>query len=103
MTLGYESTKAIQIDIKENKKIIDIHDIAFANIGNSNIFAKISKAKDIGRMLKKHNQTIVICHKGKTVLKFGEEANPKLALFITRSKDIEVTDLFELRRMSKIV
>ena len=66
-----------------------------------NIFTKIAKARDFGKLLKKNDQTIVLCYKGKPVMKFGKEANPKLSLLVTFSRDVEITNLFGLRRLDK--
>jgi len=39
---------------------------------------------------------------GDPVLKLGEKANPKLAKIVTRSSDIEITDLRKLKKLSDV-
>jgi hypothetical protein len=75
--------------------------MSFEDSNGDNIFTKIAKARDFGKLLKNNNQTVVLCYKGKPVMKFGKEANPKLSLLATFSRDVEVTNLSELRRLGK--
>ncbi|MDH3313678.1 MAG: hypothetical protein OEM28_11105 [Nitrosopumilus sp.] len=60
-------------------------------------YVKLGKAKNSGRC-QRYDQNMIIYHKSKTVLKFGKETNPKIALFVMGSKDIETMYLLELGR-----
>ena len=95
--------KAIQVEIEEDRKILDIHDFSFEDPSSENIFETLGKARDLGSSLKNNDQTLVVRHKGKDVMKFGKEAKPKLSLLATMSRDVEICDLFELRRLSKTI
>ena len=101
--LELDGVMAAQIYMKKNIKILDIHDFSFENPGEDNIFEKLGKARDLGSMLKENNQTLIVRHKGKDVMKFGKDANPKLSLLATMSRDVEICDLLELRRLSKTI
>ena len=103
ITLSTNQTKVIQVEIKGDTKILDIHDFSFEITGDDNIFEKLSKARDLGGELKKKDQTLVVRHKGNDVMKFGKDANPKLSLLVTMSRDVEISDLLELRRLSKTI
>ena len=47
------------------------------------------------------NVTLEVLHKNKLVLKMGKNAKPKLSTLVTMSKDIEIVDLKELRKLDK--
>jgi hypothetical protein len=94
-------TKAIQVEIEGDRKILDVYDFSFEDPSDDNIFVKLSKARDLGSKLKNIDQTLVVRHKGKDVMKFGKEANPKISLLVTMSRNVEISDLLELRRLSK--
>ena len=101
--LELDGVMAAQIHMQKNIKILDIHDFSFEDPGDDNIFEKLSKARDLGSMLKENNQTLIVRHKGNDVMKFGKEANPKLSLFATLSRDVEIANFLELRRLSKTI
>ena len=102
ITLMSDKTIMVQLEIKGDVKIMDIHNFSFEEPGNDNIFGKLSKARDLGNNLKNNSQTLVIRHKGNDVMKFGKEARPKLSILATMSRDVEISDLFELRKLSKL-
>ena len=54
------------------------------------------------KKLKQENITLEIQLEGKTVLKIGKDANPKLAKIVTLSNDIEIRDLKKLKKISNI-
>ena len=103
ISLEIDGDLAVQAEMKKDTKIVDIHDFSFEDPGDDNIFEKLSKARDLGGILKEKDQTLIVRHKGKDVLKFGKDANPKLSLLATMSRDVEITDVLELRRLSKTV
>ena len=63
---------------------------------------QLSEAKELAKDLTKKKTTIEIHLKGEPVLKLGEKANPKLAKIVTRSSDIEITDLRKLKKLSDV-
>jgi nitrogenase subunit NifH len=65
------------------------------------LIKQLTEAKHIGKVLKKENVTLEILHKNKLVLKIGKDAKPKLSSLLTLSKDIEIVDLKELRKLDK--
>ena len=103
ISLEIDGVLAAQAQMNKDTKIVDIHDFSFEDPDDDNIFAKLSKARDLGSTLKENDQTLIVRHKGKDVMKFGKDANPKLSLLVTMSRDVEITDLLELRRISKTV
>ena len=65
------------------------------------LIKQLTEAKHIGKVLKKENVTLEVLHKNKLVLKMGKDAKPKLSSLLTLSKDIEIVDLKELRKLDK--
>ena len=65
------------------------------------LIKQLTEAKHIGKVLKKENVTLEILHKDKLVLKIGKDAKPKISSLLTLSKDIEIVDLKELRKLDK--
>ena len=65
------------------------------------LLKQLTEAKHIGKVLKKENETLEILHKNKLVLKIGKDAKPKLSSLLTLSKDIDIVDLKELRKLDK--
>jgi len=63
---------------------------------------QLSEAKELAKDLAKKKTTIEVRFKGDIVLKLGEKANPKLAKIVTRSGDIEITDLRKLKKLSDV-
>ena len=75
--------------------------IKIKNSGKMGLIKQLTKAKHIGKVLKKENVTLEVLHKNKLVLKIGKDAKPKLSSLLTLSKDIEIVDLKELRKLDK--
>ncbi len=103
ISLEIDGVLSAQAQMNKDTKIVDIHDFSFEDPGEDNIFEKLSKARDLGSILKEEGQTLIVRHKGKDVMKFGKDANPKLSLLATMSRDVEITDIIELRRLSKTI
>ena len=103
ISLEIDGALAVQAQMNKYTKIVDIRDFSFEDPGDDNIFEKLSKARDLGTTLKEEGQTLIVRHKGKDVMKFGKDVTPKLSLLVTMSRDVEICDLLELRRLSKTV
>ncbi len=93
--------KTITFFFSENKIIVDILDITFNISTTTGILARLSEARKFAKHLKEKNLTLYISHRGKTVMKLGKDANPKLSRMITQSGAVEITNLRELRRLDK--
>lgn len=83
-------------------KIIDVIDIPIQINTIPGFLKQLSEAKELAKDLTKKKTTIEIHLKGEPVLKLGEKANPKLAKIVTRSSDIEITDLIKLKKLSDV-
>ena len=97
-----DGTPSINFLAEGHTRIIDIIDIPIEITKKPGMIKQLSEAKDLAKNLKQENITLEIRLHGETVLKLGEEANPKLAKIVTLSSDIEITDLRKLKKLSDI-
>ncbi len=86
----------------KNIRTIDILDIPIKLSEKPGIIKQLSQAKQMAKKLREEKVTLDIRYKGDLVLRLGEKANPKLARVVTLSKDIEITDLKKLKKLSDI-
>ena len=93
---------SIKFMVEGNSRIIDILDVPIEITKKPGLIKQLSEAKDLAKNLKQENITLEVQLKGETVLKLGEQANPKLAKIVTLSSDIEITDLKKLKKLSDI-
>jgi len=100
ITCDGEST--INFHVDGSTKIIDIIDIPIEINKMPGFLKQLSEAKELAKDLAKKKTTIEVRFKGDVVLKLGEKANPKLAKIVTRSSDIEITDLRKLKKLSDV-
>lgn len=99
--ISENARKSIKLIFSKNKITVDLLDIAFNIPTTKGFLARLSEARKFADNLKKRGLTLQILHNGKTVLKLGKEANPKLSRMLTKSKAVEITNLRELRRLDK--
>ena len=93
---------SIKFMVEGNSRIIDILDIPIEVIKKPGLIKQLSEAKALAKNLKQENLTLEVQLKGETVLKLGEQANPKLTKIVTLSGDIEITNLKKLKKLSDI-
>ena len=92
----------INFHVDGSTKIIDIIDIPIEITKMPGFLKQLSEAKELAKDLAKKKTTIEVHFKGEPVLKLGEKANPKLAKIVTRSSDIEITDIRKLKKLSDV-
>jgi len=67
----------------------------------SRVLATLSEARGLARELGERGVTLTVCSSGRPVIRLGRLARPRLSRLVTRSGDVEVTDLRELRRLDR--
>ena len=92
---------AIEFSSKGDTRRLNIAHLPTKIPGKMSLIKQLTEAKHIGKVLKKENVTLEILHKNKLVLKIGKDTKPKLSSLLTLSKDIEIVDLKELRKLDK--
>ena len=98
-----DGNPSINFTVEGNSRIIDIIDIPIEIEKRPGLIKQLSEAKDLAKNLKQENITLEIRLQGETVLKLGEDANPKLAKIVTLSNNIEITDLRKLKKLSDVL
>ena len=81
---------------------INVIDLPIKISKNKGIIKKLSEGKDLAKSLKENGITLQVQLKGKTVLKLGKDANPKLAKIVTLSSHIEISDVKKLKTLSDL-
>ena len=102
LNITCDGDPTINFHVDGSTKIIDIIDIPIEINKMPGFLKQLSEAKELAKDLAKKKTTIEVRFKGDVVLKLGEKANPKLAKIVTRSSDIEITDLRKLKKLSDV-
>lgn len=92
---------SIDFSVSGNLKVINIIDLPIKIPRKQGFIKKLSEAKELAKNMNNRGMTLEIQLQGKTVLKIGKEANPKLAKIVTLSSHIEIRDLKKLKKLSE--
>ena len=98
-----DDVPAINFKATKDSRIVDILEIPIKVSNKPGFIKQLSEAKDLAKQLKKQKVTLEVRLQGKTILKLGEKANPKLAKIVTLSNDIEIKDLKKLKELSNVI
>ena len=97
-----DGNPSINFTVEGNSRIIDIIDVPIEITKRPGLIKQLSEAKGLAKNLKQENVTLEVRLQGKSVLKLGENANPKLAKIVTLSSNIEIADLRKLKKLSDV-
>lgn len=103
LKISTDDKPSIHFSVSGNLKVINIIDLPIKIPRKQGIIKKLSEAKELAKNMNKSGMTLEIQLQGKTVLKIGKDANPKLAKIVTLSSHIEIRDLKKLKRLSEIL
>lgn len=101
LKISTDDKPSIDFSVSGNLKVINIIDLPIKIRRKQGIIKKLSEAKELAKNMNNRGMTLEIQLQGKTVLKIGKEANPKLAKIVTLSSHIEITDLKKLKKLSE--
>ena len=101
LTIANNEKTAIEFNSKGNTRTLDIIDLPTKIAGNMNLLKQLTEAKDLAKMLSKDEITLEIKHRGKTILRLGKNAKPKFSTLVTFSRNVEIINLKELRKLEK--
>ena len=102
LSITCNDSPTMNFHVDGSTKIIDIIDIPIEITKMPGFLKQLSEAKELAKDLTQKKTTIEVRFRGDPVLKLGEKANPKLAKIVTRSSDIEITDLRKLKKLSDV-
>ena len=102
ITVSENDKPTVSFPLKKLTVDVDILDFSINSMPTEKgVITRLSEARKFAKNLEEKKMTLSISNKGKTVLKLGKNAKPKLSRLITNSKAVEITDLRELRRLDK--
>jgi hypothetical protein len=111
--LRFVKAGSIEVSARDSKSLIvsvkdDVIDLDFQNpelfstsVKRKGLLESLQEAKDLGRALAESEITISFSRRSKPVLKVGRQAKPSLSRLVTRSKEIQVLSVKELRALDK--
>ena len=99
--VGTRSGKSLVVSVHEEVIDLDFIDpVLFSTEARrKGILESLQEAKELGRALADHEVTISFSRKSKPVLRIGSQAKPSLSRIVTRSKEIQVLSVRELRAL----
>ncbi len=105
-----EGTLEINIDNKtrfivnffKNRIIVEIffYEVIFSK-EKINFFQNLKITKEFARLLADNDITIIFVYQKKDIIILGKDANPRISKLFTRSKNIEIKNLKEIRNVLK--
>ena len=101
LTITNNEKTAIEFNSKGSTRVLDIIDLSTKMPGNMSLLKQLAEAKDLAKMLNKEGITLEIKHRGKIILRLGKNAKPKFSTLVTFSRNVEITNLKELRKLDK--
>ena len=101
LTITNNEKTAIEFNSKGSTRVLDIIDLSTKMPGNMSLLKQLTEAKDLAKMLSKEDITLEIKHRGKLILRLGKNAKPKFSTLVTFSRNVEIVNLKELRKLDK--
>ncbi len=101
VSISDDGKKILELSFSDTEKTINIIDFTSHVPSSSNTLKKLIQARDFAMSLNENKITLSLCHKNRTIMKLGYGARPKLSRLITKSHNIEIINLSELRRLDK--
>ena len=102
LSITCNDSPTMNFHVDGSTKIIDIIDIPIEITKMPGFLKQLSEAKELAKDLTQKKTTIEVRFQGDTVLKLGEKANPKLVKIVTRSSNIEITNIRKLKKLSDV-
>ncbi len=101
LSIDYGGEKAVNITINNGTVSIDLLEPEFFRIheDETSIFDKLKTATEFGRMLSDSGTTLAFLRKGKEAVRLGKDAKPTLSKLISRSDDVQLTDVKEFSKL----
>ena len=100
-SIDYGGEKAVNITINNRTVSIDLLEPEFFRIpeDETSIFDKLKTATEFGRKLSDSGTTLAFLRKGKEAVRLGKDAKPTLSKLISRSDDVQLTDVKEFSKL----
>ena len=101
LTIDYNDHKAVEISVNNRTIAIDLLAPQIFRISDDDtgLFDKLRTATEFGRKLSDNNMTLTFLRKGKEAVRLGKDARPTFSKLISRSNDVQLTDVMEFNRL----
>ncbi len=99
--LSIQHSKSLEVSFKDEVIDINFLDPSFFSTSTrkKGLLDSLQEAKELGRALADKEMTVSFSRKSKPVLRIGSKAKPSLSRVVTRSKEIQVLSVRELRAL----
>lgn len=96
-------SKSLVVSVENDVIDLDFLDpgLFSTDVKRKGLLESLQEAKELGRALADKEITISFSRKSKPVLKIGRQASPSLSRLVTRSKEIQVLSVKELRALDR--
>jgi len=101
VTVSEGGEPAVRVSAGGGEVTVDIVSLPVPAPAASRALATLSEARGLARELGERGLTLTVCSAGRPVIRLGRLARPRMSRLVTRSGDVEVTDLRELRRLDR--
>ncbi len=101
ITVSEAGTRAVEVSADDHDVKVDIVSLPGAVPAASRVLTTLSEARGLARSLNERGVTLTVCSSSRPVIRLGRRAKPRMSRLLTRSGDVEVTDLRELRRLDR--
>lgn len=101
ITVRQDGKKLVEVSANDGNVTVNVENLLTGITTASRAIAKISEARILAGMLSERGVTLTLAVNDESVVRLGRGAKPKLSRILTRSGDVEVTNLRELRRLDR--
>ena len=101
ITIHQGDKKLVEVDADNNNVTVNILNLTKEIATPSRIIATLTEARGMAHALKERGVTLTVSANNKKIVKLGSDAKPKFSRLITRSKNVEITNLRELRLLDR--
>jgi hypothetical protein len=101
LRIDYGDQEAAVITINNKRISVDLVEPKFFRIpqDETSFFDKLKTASEFGRKLSESQTTLSFLRKGKEAVRLGKDARPTLSKLISRSDDVQLTDVREFTKL----
>lgn len=100
ITIHEADKKSVEVCAKKNNVTVNILTLP-TGVSTSRVITTLSQARNLAQSLSERGVTLTVSSHDKPVVRLGRGAKPKLSRLVTRSGNVEVTNLRELRRLDR--
>jgi hypothetical protein len=99
--IDFAGERAVKIGIENGRVGVDLLRPDFFKVSEdeTGLFDKLKTATEFGRKLSENGVTLSFLRNGKEVVRLGKDASPTLSKAITRSDDVQLTNLKEFAKL----